>query len=86
MPAPSIRGKRCEDWQLQDPAGQPVEVVRGIRDRIDARVRQLLTELPPGTDQYRVRQIVALFGSTVLVVARGSQHAAEVMHRAGAHS
>jgi arsenate reductase len=40
-------GKRYEDWQLQDPAGQPVEVVRGIRDDIDARVRQLLTELAP---------------------------------------
>jgi protein-tyrosine-phosphatase len=38
-------GKRYEDWQLQDPAGQPVEVVRGIRDQIDARVQQLLREL-----------------------------------------
>ena len=38
-------GKRYEDWQLQDPAGQPVEAVRGIRDQIDARVQQLLREL-----------------------------------------
>jgi len=44
---PIYPGKRYEDWQLQDPAGQPVEVVRGIRDDIDARVRQLLTELVP---------------------------------------
>ena len=40
-------GKRYEDWQLQDPAGQPVEVVRGIRDQIDARVQQLLAGLVP---------------------------------------
>jgi hypothetical protein len=40
MPVPSTPGKRYEDWQLKDPAGQPVEVVRGIRDEIDARVRQ----------------------------------------------
>ena len=44
---PFYPGKRYEDWQFQDPAGQPVEVVRGIRDDIDARVRQLLTEVIP---------------------------------------
>ena len=44
---PIYPGKRYEEWQLQDPAGQPVEVVRRIRDDIDARVRQLLTELVP---------------------------------------
>jgi hypothetical protein len=27
--------------KLQDPAGQQVEVVRGIRDQIDGRVRQV---------------------------------------------
>jgi arsenate reductase len=44
---PIYPGKRYEDWELQDPAGQPVEVVRGIRDDIDARVQQLLAELVP---------------------------------------
>jgi len=44
---PIYPGKRYEDWQLQDPAGQPLEVVRGIRDQIDARVQQLLTDLVP---------------------------------------
>jgi protein-tyrosine-phosphatase len=44
---PVYPGKRYEDWQLQDPAGQPIEVVRGVRDEIEARVRQLLTELVP---------------------------------------
>jgi protein-tyrosine-phosphatase len=36
-----------EDWKLQDPASQPVEVVRRIRDDIDGRVRRLLAELVP---------------------------------------
>jgi protein-tyrosine-phosphatase/DNA-binding transcriptional ArsR family regulator len=44
---PIYPGKRYEDWQLQDPAGQPVEVVRRIRDDIDLRVQQLLAELVP---------------------------------------
>jgi arsenate reductase len=44
---PIYRGKRYEDWQLQDPAGQPTEVIRGIRDQIDTRVQQLLRELLP---------------------------------------
>lgn len=34
-----------EDWGLDDPAGQPVEVVREIRDQIRARVEILLDEL-----------------------------------------
>jgi arsenate reductase len=44
---PIYPGKRYEDWELQDPAGQPVEVVRGLRDDIDLRVQQLLAELVP---------------------------------------
>jgi arsenate reductase len=44
---PIYPGKRYEDWDLQDPAGQPVEVVRRIRDDIDTRVQQLLGELVP---------------------------------------
>jgi protein-tyrosine-phosphatase/DNA-binding transcriptional ArsR family regulator len=46
---PIYPGKRYEDWELQDPAGQPVEVVRRIRDEIDARVEQLLGELVPAS-------------------------------------
>lgn len=42
---PVIPGKRYVDWELQDPAGQPVEVVRKIRDDIADRVRALLAEL-----------------------------------------
>jgi arsenate reductase len=46
---PIYPGKRYEDWQLDDPAGQPIEKVRQIRDGIDARIRQLLDELAPAT-------------------------------------
>jgi arsenate reductase len=46
---PIYPGKRYEDWELDDPAGQPVEVVRRIRDDIDARVQQLLAELVPAS-------------------------------------
>jgi protein-tyrosine-phosphatase len=42
---PIFAGKRYLDWELDDPAGQPVETVRAIRDDIDARVRALLAEL-----------------------------------------
>ena len=42
---PIYPGKRYEDWELEDPAGKDVEAVRGIRGAIEARVRQLLTEL-----------------------------------------
>jgi arsenate reductase len=48
---PVYPGKRYEDWQLQDPAGQPVEQVRVIRDQIDRRVRQLLDELVPASGE-----------------------------------
>src|SRR5687768_7631397 len=36
---PVYPGKRYLDWELDDPAGQPVETVRRIRDQIDDRVR-----------------------------------------------
>jgi arsenate reductase (thioredoxin) len=46
---PIYPGKRYLDWELDDPAGQPVEVVRRIRDDIDTRVQQLLAELVPAS-------------------------------------
>ncbi|WP_372672333.1 arsenate reductase ArsC [Amycolatopsis kentuckyensis] len=42
---PVFPGKRYLDWQLDDPAGLPVERIRPIRDEIDRRVRALLAEL-----------------------------------------
>ena len=44
---PIYPGKRYEDWQLDDPAGQDLETVRRIRDEIDLRVRGLVAELAP---------------------------------------
>ena len=38
---PVLPGKQYLDWNLQDPAGMPVEVVREIRDRIAALVDEL---------------------------------------------
>ncbi len=42
---PYFPGKRYLDWQLDDPAGQGVDAVRPIRDRIEQRIRGLLDEL-----------------------------------------
>lgn len=42
---PVYPGKRYLDWQVDDPAGQPVEVARRIRDDIQKRVEGLLAEL-----------------------------------------
>ena len=42
---PYIPGTRYIDWDLQDPAGLPLEQVRRIRDDIDRRVRELAAEL-----------------------------------------
>jgi len=38
---PVLPGKRYIDWNLQDPVGMPVEVVREIRDRIAGLVDEL---------------------------------------------
>ena len=44
---PYFPGVSYRDWKLDDPAGQPVEVVRRIRDDIAERVRALIDELAP---------------------------------------
>jgi arsenate reductase len=44
---PYFPGKRYEDWTLDDPAGQPLDVVRRIRDDIHTRVEDLVHELLP---------------------------------------
>jgi protein-tyrosine-phosphatase len=44
---PIYPGKRYEDWELDDPAGQDIEEVRVIRDEIDRRVQRLAAELLP---------------------------------------
>ena len=46
---PIFPGKRYEDWKVPDPAGQPLAVVRSIRDDIRARVTSLLDDLLPAS-------------------------------------
>ena len=41
---PILPGRRYEDWLVPDPAGQPLEAVRPIRDEIEQRVETLLAE------------------------------------------
>lgn len=47
---PIFPGKRYEDWQLEDPAGQGIDAVRPIRDEIRRRIEVLLSELLPVAD------------------------------------
>ena len=42
---PIYPGKKYEDWELDDPAGQDLATVRGIRDELDARVQALVEDL-----------------------------------------
>ena len=42
---PIFPGKRYEDWELDDPAGQDLASVRVIRDEIKARVTALIAEV-----------------------------------------
>ena len=44
---PVFPGKRYEDWELDDPAGQGIEAVRPIRDEIRRRIEGLVAELLP---------------------------------------
>ncbi len=42
---PIFPGKRYEDWELTDPAGQGIDTVREIRDDIKGRIVALVEEL-----------------------------------------
>lgn len=42
---PYIPGKKYIDWPLDDPKGQPLDVVRRIRDEIKENVSDLLSQL-----------------------------------------
>lgn len=42
---PAVPGARHLDWDVPDPAGQPIETMRSIRDDIQARVKALIEEI-----------------------------------------
>ncbi len=46
---PLAPGTEYRDWPVDNPSGQPIEVVRRVRDDIAERVRELAAELAPGT-------------------------------------
>lgn len=48
---PILPGRRYEEWVLPDPAGQPLDAIRTIRDEIEQRVQTLLAQL--GVDAKR---------------------------------
>jgi arsenate reductase len=39
---PVVPGLKRDDWPLEDPKGKSMEVVRGIRDEVRARIEALL--------------------------------------------
>jgi arsenate reductase (thioredoxin) len=41
---PVLPGKRYVDWELEDPAGKPLDEVRAIRDEIATRLEALAAE------------------------------------------
>ena len=48
---PIFPGKRYEDWEVADPAGESIDAVRPIRDDVERRVRALLVELEVPTSR-----------------------------------
>jgi len=46
LPQDWILQEVFEDWQLEDPAGKPIEVFRAIRDQIQEKVAHLIQMLP----------------------------------------
>jgi arsenate reductase len=47
---PYIPGRRYVDWEIPDPKGRPVDVVRATREEIAQRVDVLLNELDAGAN------------------------------------
>ena len=44
---PVYPGKRYIDWEIEDPAGQEIEMIRIVRDQIKQYVEELIVELLP---------------------------------------
>lgn len=48
---PYVPGTRYVDWEIEDPAGKDLDLVRPIRDELERRVKALLAELVGGSAQ-----------------------------------
>ena len=46
---PLVPGTEYRDWPVDDPSGQPIEMVRRVRDDLAERVQALVAELAPDT-------------------------------------
>ena len=44
---PVYPGKRYIDWEIEDPAGQEIEMIRIVRDQIKQHVQELIVEFLP---------------------------------------
>ncbi|PYI64842.1 heat-shock protein HtpX [Arthrobacter livingstonensis] len=55
---PIFPGKRYEDWELEDPAGQGLDAVRPIRDDIRSRVQGLIAGLQLAKDPAMTEQLI----------------------------
>ena len=42
---PHVPGAQKQDWDLKDPAGKPIEIMRKVRDDIEKRVVDLIKEV-----------------------------------------
>ena len=44
-PSALLQNKNMEDWGIEDPAGKSIEKMREIRDQIERKVRELISDL-----------------------------------------
>jgi arsenate reductase (thioredoxin) len=51
---PVIPGRRYVDWELDDPAGRPLDEVRKLRDEVARRVNVLISELDPADEDTEI--------------------------------
>ena len=42
---PYVPGARIMDWELPDPAGKPIELMRDVRDEIEKKVQTFIGEI-----------------------------------------
>jgi L-amino acid N-acyltransferase YncA/protein-tyrosine-phosphatase len=65
---PFFPGKRYLDWELTDPAGQGIDVVRAVRDDIKGRVGTLMAELLTPARPVRIGAMTAEHATDVLAI------------------